>query len=133
MQTDNLGKTPHPNLISQGMDSYGKSKGYASAHGWYIDFPTYIDYTSSLWFIGPSVLTFINIPYYATNNNEPDHSVTGVGAIKFVYNGSSTGHEYMEVHDNWFQTPTSIYIRYKDVPSSLPPYSGLLLDLFSLN
>lgn len=93
---------------------------------------TYIDYTTSLWLIGPTVLTVINIPYYGEPGEEPEHTLTGVGAIKFVYNGSSAGHEYMEVHDNWPNTPTSMYIRYEDDPSS-PPYDGMLLDLFSLN
>lgn len=124
MQTDSMGYTPSPNLISEGMKSYGQSK-YESANGWYMDFPTFTDYATTLFLYGPNVTSFYASAFYG------DHSVTGVGVIQFFYDGSPLGHQYMEVHDNWHSTPTSVYVRWEDNPNS-QTYQTLYLDLFSL-
>ena len=55
---------------------------------------------------GPSLISFFAQTFYGY------HSVTGVGYIEFIRNGSSSGHQYMEVYDNHSDTPTSVYIAY---------------------
>ena len=43
-----------------------------------------------------------------------DHAVTGVGYIEFIRNGSSSGHQYIETHDNSQMTTNTgtVYIAY---------------------
>jgi len=55
---------------------------------------------------GPSLISMINQTYYGS------HTVAGIGYIEFMYSGSSSGYEYMIVHDNWGTTPADVYVAY---------------------
>ena len=56
----------------------------------------------------PSVLTIIDQSYYGDGG----HSVTLVGYKYYSYNNSSVGHQYAVIHDNWANTPQSVYLAY---------------------
>lgn len=51
-------------------------------------------------------MTFNDQSYYG------DHSVTGVGYKEYVYNGSSAGHQYMIMYDNWDNNIKDVYVAY---------------------
>ena len=113
----NAGKTDI-NDISPGMQSFARDRGLDDATAGWIEFPEWSDYRYAITNYGPNIISFDDQTYYG------DHSVTGVGWIKFTYNFSSDGHRYMIVHDNRYGTAEDVYI------ASERDYSALYLDLF---
>lgn len=57
---------------------------------------------------GPSLITMTGQTFFGS------HTVTGVGYIEFIRNGSSSGHQYMQTYDNSNLTTTggTVYISY---------------------
>lgn len=104
MGTDNNGSTTISN-IAPGMKSYAQSKGYTATQNTITNF-TWSAYKSLFY---PQVISFTNQTYYSPGGG---HSVTSVGYIEYFYNNSSAGHQYMEVHDNWGNTPFNVYVAY---------------------
>lgn len=68
--------------------------------------PSWSTVKDDIYSYGPSLISAIKQSYYG------DHTVTGVGYVEYYYNGSSVGHQFMIVHDNWGSTPTNVYIAY---------------------
>lgn len=93
--------------IATGIKKYIKDHGYSS--------PVVTEHTSPSWstvksdLSNPTVITFTNQSYYSPNGG---HTVTGIGYKEFTYNGSSSGHQYMLIHDNWAITPEDVYVAY---------------------
>ncbi|MZP30336.1 hypothetical protein GTO91_11500 [Heliobacterium undosum] len=117
MGTSSSGSTP-VNNISPGMQSFARSHGASTAKAWYLS-ATYSAYKSGINTYGPNVISFYSQTYYGT------HSVTGVGWTQYTVNGSTAGHEYMEVHDNWSVTPYSVFVAFGR------NYSGIYFDQFA--
>lgn len=67
---------------------------------------------------GPTLLTMTGQTYY--NNGDPNsgHTVAGVGWIEFFYNGNSSGHQYINIRDNWHGTDM-VFLAYGRNYSSL--------------
>lgn len=116
MGTRSDGSTP-VNNISPGMQTFARNRGVSTAWAGFLS-ATWSAYKSGINIHGPNVISFVSQTYYG------DHSVTGVGWTEFFYNGSSTGHQYMEVHDNWPNTPMTAYIAFGR------NYNGIFFDQF---
>lgn len=93
---------------SPGMVTYAKNHGYSSASATNHTSPSWSTVKSDL-ANAPSVITFTNQTYYSPNGG---HTVTGVGYMEYFYNGSSSGHQYIYIHDNWDSTPELVYLAY---------------------
>jgi len=93
-----------PSHIAPGMSTFAQNMGISEASGIRLidSFGAYMGGIAC----GPNVITFEAQEYYGY------HSVTGVGWVKYWYNGSSTGHQYMKVHDNRSNTVKSVYVAY---------------------
>lgn len=93
--------------IAAGIKKYIKDHGYSS--------PVVTEHTSPSWstvksdLANPTVITFTNQTFYSLDGG---HTVTGIGYKEFTYNGSSSGHQYMLIHDNWDITPEDVYVAY---------------------
>jgi len=119
MQTNNTGDTTIYNQAS-GLQMVARGRRYAGASSTLHTDASWSTVKSDLGY-GPSVISFFDQTYYK------NHSVTGVGYIEFIRNGSSSGHQYMEVYDNHSDTTTTIYIAYGRNYSSIHSIS------FSIN
>lgn len=105
MQTDQVGYTTIYNQAS-GLQMAARGRRYYSATSTLHTNASWSAVKSDLSY-GPSIITFFDQTFYLS------HSVTGVGYIEFIRNGSSSGHQYMEVYDNTAVTPgASVYISY---------------------
>ncbi|TEB04180.1 hypothetical protein Psch_03905 [Pelotomaculum schinkii] len=127
MGTDNNGATS-VNSIAPGMKSFALSRGVSAARAYYLPGtpPSWSTYKSYLNSFDPNVITLDTHTYYNEGDKRRSHSVTGVGWTEFFYNGSSTGHQYMEVHDNDFDTPMTVYVAYNQ-----NYYEAIYFDQFS--
>lgn len=126
MGTSSDGSTP-VNKISPGMKTFAINRGVSTAKAWYLPGvpPSWSSYKSAINTYGPNVITFSPHAFYG------EHSVTGVGWTEFTYNGSSTGHQYMEVHDNNPNTPFSVFVAYgRQYGSNLAGNDGIYFDQF---
>ncbi len=127
MGTRSDGSTPLNN-ISPGMKTFALNRGVSTAKAWYLPGvpPSWSSYKSAINTYGPNVISFSPHAFY----NE--HSVTGVGWTEFTYNGSSIGHQYMEVHDNNPNTPFSVFVAYgRMYGTNLAGNDGIYFDQFS--
>ncbi|QYR22624.1 hypothetical protein KZ483_06595 [Paenibacillus sp. sptzw28] len=88
-----------------GMINAAKERGY-TAYSYNFSNPTYSTVKGNIYNVGPTLLSYLGQTYYG------DHTVTGIGYQEFFYNGSSYGHQYMTVHDNWGSTPEKVYVAY---------------------
>lgn len=100
--------TPEGN-IGPGMVTVAKNCGYSTATQSTHNNPSWTTIKNDI--VGPSVISFWSQTYYCPNGA---HTVTGIGNVEFFYNNStsSTGHQYLIIHDNWSSTPTDVYIAY---------------------
>ncbi|TEB14268.1 hypothetical protein Psfp_03019 [Pelotomaculum sp. FP] len=113
------GTSPTPvNNISPGMQDFARNRGLSEASARYLD-ETWLDYRWAINDGFPIVISFEDQTYYG------DHSVTGMGYKTFSYNGQTTGHRYMQVHDNSPITPGTVYIAWDR------NYEGIFFDQFS--
>ncbi|UJF36128.1 C39 family peptidase [Paenibacillus hexagrammi] len=110
MGTNNNGGTSTSN-IGSGMNTYAQNHGYllSTASNHYA--PSWSQVKSDL-ASNPSVISFQGQTYYDASDLSGAHTVAGVGYIEYFYSGSSSGHQYMEIHDNWGTTPTNVYVAY---------------------
>ncbi|MFC4769977.1 hypothetical protein ACFO8Q_22075 [Effusibacillus consociatus] len=97
--------------IRPGIENYARNHGYSYAKAVEHYLPTWATVKSDL-AIGPSVITFTGQTYYNKGDSNRGHTVTGIGWDEYVYNGSSSGHQYMQIHDNWSTTPELVYVAY---------------------
>lgn len=108
-QTDE-GVTKISNIRS-GIENYARNHGYSLAKAVEHAGPSWSTLKSDIEF-GPNIITFTGQTYYNNGDSNSGHTVTGVGWEEYVYNGSSSGHQYMTIHDNWGVTPTNVYVAY---------------------
>jgi hypothetical protein len=108
MDSDGQGVT-YIDQISSGLKKYFSNHG-KSAYVYNYVSPTWSTLKNALLYNNPSIVTFVNQSYYSPNNN--GHTVTCVGTVEYSYNGSSGGHQYMVIHDNWGSTPADVYVAY---------------------
>lgn len=99
-------------FMDDGMYRYASSMGFESAlslnHGsweWWVSV-AYSTFKNEINLNRPNILTFHQQSYYG------DHSVTGVGYKEYVYSGSSDGHQYMIMYDNWDNGIKDVYVAY---------------------
>ncbi len=105
MQTNDTGDTSIYNQAS-GIQMAARGRKYYGATATLNTNASWSTVKSDLSY-GPSIISFFGQTFYGS------HSVTGVGYIEFIRNGSSSGHQYMEVYDNTSVTPgASSYIAY---------------------
>lgn len=93
--------------IAPGIKQYIKNHGYTAVVTEH-ESPTWSTVKSDL--SNPTVITFTNQTFYSPRGG--GHTVTGIGYKEFIYNGSSSGHQYMLIHDNWGETPEDVYVAY---------------------
>ncbi|MFM9276894.1 C39 family peptidase [Paenibacillus jiagnxiensis] len=103
MNTDDEGNT-YISKQDNAMEDFADEKGYKAASALSSD-PSWTRVKNDIR-IGPSLLSFLGQDYYG------DHTVVGVGFKEYSYDGSTVGHRYMKVHDNWGNTPKSVYVAY---------------------
>lgn len=109
--SDGAGSTKIYN-IDDGMRDYAHNQGLTNATSknfgnWFFGTSvSYADFKNEIDAQRPNLLSFIDQTYYG------EHTVTGVGYKEYVYNGSSNGHQYMVIHDNWSTTTRTIYVAY---------------------
>jgi hypothetical protein len=93
--------------IAPGIAKYIKNHGYSS--------PVVTEHASPSWstvksdLSNPTVITFTGQTYYSPKGG---HTVAGIGYNEYFFNGSSTGHQYMLIHDNWGSTPEDVFVAY---------------------
>ncbi|WP_212937927.1 C39 family peptidase [Paenibacillus antibioticophila] len=104
MDTDNNGFGP-VNKHTSAMIQHAKNKGFNNTTSTMTTNPSWSKVKSDM-LTGPSLISLISQTFYGS------HTVTGIGYIEFFYSGSSSGHEYMIVHDNWGSTPADVYVVY---------------------
>ncbi|OPX44160.1 hypothetical protein CLHUN_19590 [Ruminiclostridium hungatei] len=95
------------NNIGYGLIAVARYKGYNGAASNTNRYASGDTVKSDLSY-GPSIISMTGQTFF---NN---HSVTGVGYIEFIRNGSSSGHQYIDTYDNSQMTSTggSVYIAY---------------------
>lgn len=103
--------------IAPGMVTYAKNHGYSTAAASNHSSPSWATVKSDLAY--PSVITFTGQTFYNNGDSNRGHTVTGVGYIEYFYNGNSSGHQYMRIHDNWDTTVEDVYVSYGRNYSSL--------------
>ncbi len=106
MQTNELGFTDLYNQ-SSGILAVARYKGYSGASSTTHIGASWSEVKSDLSY-GPSIISMNGHTFFG------DHALTGVGYIEFIRNGSSSGHQYIETHDNSQMTTNtgSVYIAY---------------------
>jgi hypothetical protein len=108
MTPDGEGST-YINMISTGIKSYMNAHNHTSAYVYDFSSPTWGTVKDALLNSNPDVITFTGQTYYCPSSG---HTVTGVGTVEYTTNGSSEGHRYMEIHDNWGSTPETVFVAY---------------------
>lgn len=108
MNSNGEGST-YIDMISSGIKRYMNAHNHTSAYVYDFSSPTWSTVKDALLNSNPDVITFTGQTYYSPGGG---HTVTGVGTVEYTTNGSSDGHRYMEIHDNWGSTPQTVYVAY---------------------
>jgi hypothetical protein len=90
------------------MMAYAQNHGFSIAEANTIQGTTFGQWKSYL-DLRPVLVTFTNQTYYSPQGG---HTVNGVGYKEYFYSGSSNGHQYLIIHDNWSNTPENVYLAY---------------------
>ncbi|ACV63893.1 hypothetical protein Dtox_3148 [Desulfofarcimen acetoxidans DSM 771] len=93
------------------MQSFALSRGVSTAGGFTLD-SSWSGYKTGINNYGPNIIYLRGQTYYCDGDPNKAHVVTGVGWREFSYNGSSVGHQYMEIHDKWWNTAMTVYVAY---------------------
>ncbi|GKS12185.1 hypothetical protein YDYSY3_31850 [Paenibacillus chitinolyticus] len=109
MGTDNAGNTS-VSAKASGLRAYAVARGYKSSSSTLTTSPSWNTVKSHM-SSAPSLLDFFDQSFYC-GSSSCGHTVVGVGYTEYFYNGSSSGHQYMIVHDNWGNTPENVYVAY---------------------
>lgn len=92
--------------ISPGMQKYARGRGFSTATSSFYSSPSYANFVTEVKNGRPALIGVDNHTYYKY------HSLTSIGYVRFSYNGSSTGHEYLVAHDNHSDTANTVYLAY---------------------
>jgi hypothetical protein len=103
--------------ITSGMQQYARGRGYATSTATTISSPSYSTMKTEVANNRPALLDLYGQTYYGGTDGA--HTVTLVGYREYFYSGSSFGHQFMTIHDNWNSTPNELYVAYGRNYSSL--------------